>query len=129
MLRFYAVGAKIGTHQKRTIELLDFIMANGWTDERRARQAALIHTWKPWTHSTGATTPEGKAVSSRNAHRFTQRKAWLMACWLHKQVRLLRDGKPFASEEEARRRFKQCYLKEMDIADEDPERDRIGEPA
>jgi len=93
---------------------MEIIMANGWTDERRARQAALIHTWKPWTHSTGARTPEGKAVSSRNAHRFTHRKAYLLACWIGKQIKALRDGKPFASEEECRRRFKDCHLKELD---------------
>jgi len=41
-------------------------MARHWTDEQKARQAALIHTWQPWTRSTGARTPEGKAASSRN---------------------------------------------------------------
>lgn len=44
-------------------------MANGWTPERRARQAALIRTWKPWERSTGARTAEGKARSSRNADK------------------------------------------------------------
>ncbi|HES76755.1 MAG TPA: hypothetical protein ENO09_07110 [bacterium] len=42
---------------------------NGWTPERRAKQAALIRTWKPWEQSTGAKTKEGKARSSRNAHK------------------------------------------------------------
>ena len=23
-------------------------MASGWTPERRARQARLIHNWRPW---------------------------------------------------------------------------------
>ena len=41
---------------------------NGWTPERRARQAALIHTWKPWKQSTGPTSIEGKAVVSGNAY-------------------------------------------------------------
>ena len=41
-------------------------MARIWTDEQKARQAALIHSWMPWTRSTGARTPEGKAVSSMN---------------------------------------------------------------
>jgi hypothetical protein len=45
------------------------IMANGWTPERRARQAALIRTWKPWNRSTGPTTPEGKATTKRNAFK------------------------------------------------------------
>jgi hypothetical protein len=44
-------------------------MANGWTLERKARQAVLIQSWQPWNKSTGARTPEGKAVSSRNAHK------------------------------------------------------------
>jgi len=37
-----------------------------WTPDERQRQAELIHTWKPWTHSTGARTLVGKAVSSQN---------------------------------------------------------------
>lgn len=41
-------------------------MARVWTEEQKARQAALIRSWKPWTRSTGARTPEGKAISSRN---------------------------------------------------------------
>lgn len=42
-------------------------MANGWTPERRARQAELIRQWRPWEKSTGPKNPEGKATSSRNA--------------------------------------------------------------
>ena len=42
-------------------------MANGWTAERRARQAALIQTWKPWEQSTGPRTQGGKLRSSQNA--------------------------------------------------------------
>jgi hypothetical protein len=41
-------------------------MANGWTPERRARQAALIRNWKPWEQSTGPRSEEGKARASRN---------------------------------------------------------------
>jgi hypothetical protein len=44
-------------------------MANGWTPERKAKQSALIQTWKPWDKSTGARTIEGKAVSARNAYK------------------------------------------------------------
>ena len=44
-------------------------MANGWTPERKAKQSELIQSWKPWRHSTGARTPEGKSVSSRNAYK------------------------------------------------------------
>lgn len=42
-------------------------MSNGWTPERRARQAALIHKWRPWEQSTGPITPAGKARVSYNA--------------------------------------------------------------
>ena len=41
-------------------------MAREWTDEQRDKQSALIHSWQPWTHSTGARTPEGKKISSMN---------------------------------------------------------------
>lgn len=37
-----------------------------WTVESRARQAALIRTWRPWTRSTGPRSAEGKAISARN---------------------------------------------------------------
>ena len=43
------------------------IMVNGWTLERRERQAELIRQWQPWKQSTGPKTPEGKATASRNA--------------------------------------------------------------
>jgi hypothetical protein len=42
-------------------------MTNGWTMERRQRQAELIQRWKPWKLSTGARTEEGKEVSKMNA--------------------------------------------------------------
>ncbi|RJG08702.1 hypothetical protein D3879_22725 [Pseudomonas cavernicola] len=42
-------------------------MANGWTPERRARQAMLIQQWRPWEKSTGPISADGKAVASRNA--------------------------------------------------------------
>ena len=41
-------------------------MANGWTSERRARQAELIRTWRPWERSTGPRTAEGKARVAQN---------------------------------------------------------------
>jgi len=44
-------------------------MANGWTPERRARQAAAIRTWKPWERSSGPVTEAGKVASSQNAYR------------------------------------------------------------
>ena len=42
-------------------------MANGWTLERRARQAELIRQWRPWAKSTGPRSPEGRQRVSRNA--------------------------------------------------------------
>ncbi len=44
-------------------------MANGWTPERRARQAALIRTWRPWERSTGPRTDEGKVRTARNGFK------------------------------------------------------------
>ena len=44
-------------------------MASSWTPERRARQAALIRTWKPWQQATGPRTPDGKARASLNAYK------------------------------------------------------------
>lgn len=41
-------------------------MARTWTDEQKAKQSILIHSWQPWTRSTGARTPEGRAISSMN---------------------------------------------------------------
>lgn len=40
---------------------------SGWTPERKARQAELIKTWKPWKHSTGPKTEEGKKGCKMNA--------------------------------------------------------------
>ena len=48
--------------------------ARKWTPEQRARQAELIHKWKPWQQSTGAKTPEGKAVASKNALAYSLRE-------------------------------------------------------
>lgn len=53
-------------------------MGNGWTPERRARQAELIREWRPWEKSTGPRTAEGKARAARNpfkgGHRERLRK-------------------------------------------------------
>lgn len=40
-----------------------------WTLEERQRQSALIRQWKPWCHSTGAQTHEGKSISKMNAYK------------------------------------------------------------
>jgi len=44
-------------------------MTNGWTPERRARQAELIRTWRPWEKSTGPKTEAGQAEVSQNAYK------------------------------------------------------------
>ena len=48
---------------------------NGWTPERRSRQAALIRGWQPWRRSTGPKTEAGKAHCMMNAlkHGFRSR--------------------------------------------------------
>src|SRR5437879_1466230 len=68
-------------------------MANGWTCERRERQAALIRVWKPWEQSTGPRTVEGKARTSRNGFKGGVRQEMLeltrcMNAWLreHRQA-------------------------------------------
>ena len=42
---------------------------NGWTLERRKRQAEMIKTWKPWRQSTGPKTEEGKESCKMNAQK------------------------------------------------------------
>lgn len=38
-----------------------------WTPERKEQQRDRIMQVKPWEKSTGPTSPEGKAICSRNA--------------------------------------------------------------
>jgi hypothetical protein len=40
---------------------------NGWTPERRARQAALIRRLKPWMKATGPKSVQGTTKSKMNA--------------------------------------------------------------
>ena len=42
-------------------------MVNGWSSERRAKQAELIKQWMPWAKSTGPRSIGGKELVSRNA--------------------------------------------------------------
>ncbi|WP_035417896.1 hypothetical protein [Ferrovum myxofaciens] len=44
-------------------------MARVWTDEQKARQAAMIRAWRPWERSTGPVTEKGKAESSKNRQK------------------------------------------------------------
>lgn len=58
-------------------------MATTWAPVRRARQAELIHTWKPWAKSTGPTSPAGKLRVGRNAYKGGH---WAMLRELSKMV-------------------------------------------
>ena len=49
-------------------------MSNGWTPERRKRQAEAIRRWRPWEQSTGPASAEGKAKASRNAWKGSPRQ-------------------------------------------------------
>ena len=49
-------------------------MANGWTPERRKRQAELIRTWRPWEKSTGPVTAAGKRKAAKNAAKSWRRQ-------------------------------------------------------
>lgn len=67
-------------------------MANGWTPERRARQAELIRRWRPWEKSTGPRTTKGKQAIARNA--FTG-GTWRL---LRELPRVLREQKKWLNE-------------------------------
>jgi hypothetical protein len=64
-----------------------------WTLEERARQAALIKTWKPWDHSTGPNTPEGKEACKMNAEKHGMR-----GCRWQVLRQLLRGQRDFLKE-------------------------------
>lgn len=67
-------------------------MANGWTPERRARQAELIKKWKPWEKSTGPNSAEGQVKASRNAYKGGERPQLReVAKALKKQEQLLAE--------------------------------------
>ena len=44
-------------------------MTNGWTAERRARQARMIRQWQPWKTSTRPKSAEGKAIVAGNSFK------------------------------------------------------------
>jgi len=48
---------------------------NGWSPERRARQALAIHRWAPWKRATGPTSVAGRARSKMNALKHGGRSA------------------------------------------------------
>ena len=51
----------------------DEVMSNGWTSERRARQAEAIRGWKPWERSTGPRTEAGKERTRLNSYKGGER--------------------------------------------------------
>ena len=64
-------------------------MANGWTLERRARQAERIREWRPWEQSTGPKTEASKAVVARNAWKGGSRQMMRELC---RALKLQRDN-------------------------------------
>lgn len=63
-----------------------------WTDEARAKQAELIRTWRPWEHSTGARTLEGKAKVAMNSPGQYWRERLRLSAWMFKHMNQLRAG-------------------------------------
>ena len=54
-----------------------------WTPDAHARQAQIVHRWKPWSSSTGPRTSTGKSTVAKNADR--GKAAWRReALWLMK---------------------------------------------
>ncbi len=65
---------------------------NGWTPERRKRQAEMIRNWKPWEHSTGPKTPEGKEACKLNAEKHGMRGfKWQFLRQVLKELKELQD--------------------------------------
>ena len=58
--------------------------ARNWTFAQRKQQAEKIRQWQPWTCSTGAKTPQGKAISSQNAYKHGVSKVIKEVRWLYK---------------------------------------------
>lgn len=66
-------------------------MANGWTPERRQRQAELVRQWRPWAKSTGPRSLEGKERVSRNAWKGGHRSKLLeLTKMVNKELRQAR---------------------------------------
>jgi hypothetical protein len=67
-------------------------MVNGWTLERRKRQAELIRQWAPWASSTGPRSQEGKAAVSRNGWRGGHRQQLReLSKMVNEEIRQARD--------------------------------------
>jgi hypothetical protein len=75
------------------------VITKGWPPERRRAQAARLKAQKPWLHSTGPRTTEGKARSRLNGYRHGLRSAAMrrLKSLMREQRRFVRDfvvGKP-----------------------------------
>lgn len=68
-------------------------MANGWTPERKLKQAQAIRRWKPWEQSTGPRSVEGKQRASRRGWKGGVRhELRLLSRTLRQHSALLRVG-------------------------------------
>jgi len=69
-----------------------------WSAERRARQAELVKTWRPWLRSTGPKTPSGKTKSAANAvkHGVRSRDTITELRQLRRLLRRCRDSTAIA---------------------------------
>jgi hypothetical protein len=75
----------ITTSRKQGTNYQGAAMSYYRTPEHRARQSAAIQQWRPWEHSTGPKSEEGKARVSRNAYKGGTRSI------LRELARLLRE--------------------------------------
>lgn len=72
-------------------------MSKKWSEDSRRSQSEAIYSNKPWEKSTGPTSDEGKARSSRNADKGKTplREIHRMITKVHKErlqmLRLLKD--------------------------------------
>ncbi len=54
---------------KARLSLLQKLSKVSWSEESRENQRQQIRIHKPWKHSTGAKTADGKKMSSQNADK------------------------------------------------------------
>jgi hypothetical protein len=66
--------------------------------------SAMMTARRPWQHSTGARSIEGKARASRNALKPPSVRMVAFVCWLIKQLAKAKAGRPSATIEEVKRR-------------------------
>jgi hypothetical protein len=76
-----------------------------WSAERRARQAELVKTWRPWLRSTGPKTPTGTTKSAANAVKngLRTRQTTAELRQLRRLLRRCRDSTAIARSRASRR--------------------------